>query len=66
MSACERHKLNPVAGYNACVGCEIEALHEIIDRLTRERDIWKAKARAGSAVIRKMRTAEQARQPCNP
>ena len=41
------------------------ALDEI-DRLTRDRAIWKAQAKAGSAVIRKMRTAEQARQQCNP
>lgn len=39
--ACDKHRLNPVKGYSACAGCEVE-------RLTRERD----KARAELAEVK--------------
>ena len=36
MSACDKHKANPVKGYSQCAGCEVEALQAERDTLRQQ------------------------------
>lgn len=41
MIACTKHKTNPVKGYHACPGCEVEALRTEVEQLRKEIEQFK-------------------------
>ena len=51
---CDRHKLEPVKGYNDCVGCEIEQLRkEVVEANETPRPIGSARTPCSDANIRR-------------